>query len=1647
MKSLLRSVILMLAWGALGQTTAWAQATAKDQSAQILNPNDGRTQLLQPLAVSAGTVTGYTITGPLPTAGQGTLWVNGTQVTTVPRTVSLADADNIEFDPSATFFGTYFFNYTAQGSGGVNTAASYGISVSDAACSVASALNLFSRADESWEGPTYPSITVSGTTLTASAFTQSASANGTTVLGVLDDLTMPGKALTWSADYSSESTTANASSITFSFSRPVKNFSMTVGDLDVGSITATNPWIDQLTVQGYPTTASTTPYVLTAAEYTLGPNGDNIYSGNNVFTGTGENAATSPDLAGANLIITFSQAVQKVTLIYRNTTTTASGNDPAKQVLTIPSMSWCAEADVTTTLTGPGSLSAGVPSGNYTATFTNNGPDAAAATTRTVTIPANRASAVNGGANGVVSGSQAAGWTITFPAGTNVASGNTVSYNFSLTPALTTTGQTIGVVSNTSTTTDEGSNVATNSATVTYTVGAVADLTTTLTAPATLSAGVASGSYTATFTNNGPSTAASTTRTVTIPANTASAVSGGANGAVSGSQAAGWTITFPAGTNVASGNTVSYNFTLTPLPVASVAVTSTTGNAGTTSQGLNVAADSDTKTTTVTPIADVTTTLTGPSALTTGVVSGNYTATFTNNGPSPSAGTTRTVSIPANTASAVSAPTGTVSGSQATGWTITYPGGTLASGNSASYTFTLTPAPAVTSIAVISNTGTTTSQGADAAPNSATVTQSVTLIALSGRVFEDVNYSGGTGRNLADANTSAQSSGFANNAIRRPNATVELYDANGNFLATTVTDGTGLYSFNVPAPADYTVRVVSSTVTSVRPRVAGNTDALVPVQTFVQGDLNRVGGEAPEKQDAPANTGSQTLAQLTAGAGASATTAQSIDRVTVAAGGQTGINFGFNFDVVNNTRDAGQGSLRQFLLNSNALSNNNLAQTGLTAGTETSIFMIPSGGATAGLRAGLVSGLTDLTNDGTVNNRVAVITPLSAFPSITDSNTRIDGTEQTTNVGNTNNVTLGTGGTVGVTPTALGQLNGPEVQIVGIPGQAGSDFGLTVAATNTTITGLAIYGFGNTAGGNIYVTTGATSGTLLTGNVIGSGAAAFADPGAAARSTGHGIYLQAGTDITTLFSGTISNNLIGYNSTAGVEMLVNANGNGTTTGYLVEGNEIRGNALGNSSSDGIRLGVNGGVMRNNLIAANQGPGVDLAGSTGNALITNNTIDNNGLNGGGQTAGIRLQGAANTLSQNVVSNNYGAGIMAQNATTTSLFTKNSIFGNGAVLTAVGGAASGQLGIDLLNPADNANQGSGTYVSPNANGKTSASGANGLLNFPVMTQAVITNTTSGNLQITGYAPAGSVIEFFLSDRTTAGFGQGKTYLFSTTEGASMTAAANGTAAPIADAEARFGNYSGTINGVNNGAETGAARFLYSIPLSSLTAGQRTALTTGGARLTATATTGGTTTSEFSSNILISQNTPLPVELKTFDVTAQRFDAKLAWSTASEKNNDHFDVERSFDGRTFERVIQVRGQGTTSQTTTYTFTDANIGSKYQGLVYYRLQQVDTDGTAVYSPVRTVSFAARAAAEVKLSVFPNPATSQDRTATLDLTTLPAGAYQATLLDATGRTMGTYPVQGGVNKVLNIQALPSGAYIVLVRGNNLNLNVRLMKD
>lgn len=178
------------------------------------------------------------------------------------------------------------------------------------------------------------------------------------------------------------------------------------------------------------------------------------------------------------------------------------------------------------------------------------------------------------------------------------------------------------------------------------------------------------------------------------------------------------------------------------------------------------------------------------------------------------------------------------------------------------------------------------------------------------------------------------------------------------------------------------------------------------------------------------------------------------------------------------------------------------------------------------------------------------------------------------------------------------------------------------------------------------------------------------------------------------------------------------------------------------------------------------------------------------------------------------------------------------------------------------------------------------------------------------------------------------------------------------------------------------------------------------------------------------------PLPVTLVSFAATAApRRSVQLTWATASEQNNAYFEVQRSPDGQTFTSLAQVTGHYSTTQASSYSFTDTEPGAATT--YYYRLRQVDLDGTSTYGPVRAVSLAAGSSL-VQLAVAPNPATP----AGLRVQVQYAGpaATPATLIVQTmlGQTLLTQPVtiRPGLNELTPTPTatLAPGAYWLNVR-------------
>lgn len=166
----------------------------------------------------------------------------------------------------------------------------------------------------------------------------------------------------------------------------------------------------------------------------------------------------------------------------------------------------------------------------------------------------------------------------------------------------------------------------------------------------------------------------------------------------------------------------------------------------------------------------------------------------------------------------------------------------------------------------------------------------------------------------------------------------------------------------------------------------------------------------------------------------------------------------------------------------------------------------------------------------------------------------------------------------------------------------------------------------------------------------------------------------------------------------------------------------------------------------------------------------------------------------------------------------------------------------------------------------------------------------------------------------------------------------------------------------------------------------------------------------TLSFSENIVTLGSTeaanPLPVELTTFTGKHENGFNKINWSTASELNNDFFELQRSANGETFTTMGIVQGKGTTSAFSNYLFDDE---APLLGNNYYRLKQVDFNGAIEYSRIILVKNEAEDDI-FNISVFPNPLAEGTL---LNVRSLKDNALEATISvrDLTGRVITSYTV------------------------------------
>jgi hypothetical protein len=193
-------------------------------------------------------------------------------------------------------------------------------------------------------------------------------------------------------------------------------------------------------------------------------------------------------------------------------------------------------------------------------------------------------------------------------------------------------------------------------------------------------------------------------------------------------------------------------------------------------------------------------------------------------------------------------------------------------------------------------------------------------------------------------------------------------------------------------------------------------------------------------------------------------------------------------------------------------------------------------------------------------------------------------------------------------------------------------------------------------------------------------------------------------------------------------------------------------------------------------------------------------------------------------------------------------------------------------------------------------------------------------------------------------------------------------------------------------------------------------------------------------------VSQN-PLPVKLVYFAAETNEKGTLLNWSTATENDNDHFDIERSTDGKNFIKIGEVKGNGSTTNISKYFFNDATETTTSSPINYYRLKQIDYSNAFEYTNIVSVTYVNQNAIKV-MNGFPNPF-KNDMTINYNL---PAnGDATINIVDMLGRVISTVgvPSRKGLNSMkLDTADYPKGIYSISIEFNGESSNYqRVVKE
>lgn len=174
-------------------------------------------------------------------------------------------------------------------------------------------------------------------------------------------------------------------------------------------------------------------------------------------------------------------------------------------------------------------------------------------------------------------------------------------------------------------------------------------------------------------------------------------------------------------------------------------------------------------------------------------------------------------------------------------------------------------------------------------------------------------------------------------------------------------------------------------------------------------------------------------------------------------------------------------------------------------------------------------------------------------------------------------------------------------------------------------------------------------------------------------------------------------------------------------------------------------------------------------------------------------------------------------------------------------------------------------------------------------------------------------------------------------------------------------------------------------------------------------------------------------IPVELSSFNASLENQKVILRWTTATETNNSHFEVERKFKNQDWEKIGEVIGAGTTTIPQSYSFEEDFSFKTYEGKILYRLKQVDFDGSQNYSNVVSVEVNIKPENFSLSQNYPNPFNPSTKIKF----TVPGNAETHH-----GVSLKVYDILGNEIATLVNEEKPAGIYEVEFNSDNLSSGI-----